>query len=166
MATFEWHNGEVPKELKVKQVYGVAFTKNGRIILMLKENENGTIYSLAGGTPEAFDENMEATLRRELIEEINITITKPILVGYQKVDEENGKPPYAQVRMVAMIEKIGPSLPDPDTGCTYRRVLTHPKSAIKKLKWGEVGKLLIEESVRIATEKLGIKEFVDNDELV
>ncbi|MGD9901734.1 MAG: NUDIX hydrolase [Spirochaetales bacterium] len=166
MIKLSWNNGEVPEGMKVKQVYGLVFTKDGRLILMAKERENGIIYSLAGGTPEKFDADREVTLRRELMEEINITIGKPIMVGYQEVDEEDGKPAYAQVRMVAMLDEIKESQPDPDTGETYKRILTHPKKAIEKLNWGEIGKLLVEEGVRIAIKNFGLKEFKDKDEWV
>jgi len=157
MVKFTWHNGDVPHNLKITQVYGVLFTKSGQMILMAKEKENRMIYSLSGGTPEIYDSDMEATLRRELIEEINTTIKKPILLGYQAVDEDNGKPVYAQVRMVAMIDKIGENKPDIDSGETYKKLLTPPERAIVLLNWGETGKLLIEEAVRVAKQKLKVK---------
>jgi len=166
MIKLTWHNGEVPKDMLVKQVYGLVFTTDGRLVLMAKEKETGTVYSLAGGTPEIFDNDREATLKRELMEEINITIKKPIMVGYQEVNEGNGKSPYAQVRMVAMLDEIKKSQPDPDTGEIYKRILTHPKRAIEKLNWGEIGKLLVEEAVRIASVNFNLKEFKDKDEWV
>ena len=157
MATFTWHNGEVPKGMEVTQVYGVVFTKDGRILLMSQEKASGRVYSLSGGTPENFDKSKEDTLRRELFEEVNVTIEKPIMLGYQEVDEENGKEPYAQVRMTALIKEIGPSQPDPDNGETYERVLVSPETAIELLNWGTIDKQLIEESVAIAKKEFGIE---------
>lgn len=165
MMKLTWNNGEVPAHLEVKQVYGVVFTKDGRIMLMALEKNDKIIYSIAGGTPEAKDIDREATLRRELMEEISITISKPIMIGYQEVDEGNGKRPYAQVRMVAMIDEIKELMPDPDTGITYKRVLTHPTKAIEKLNWHN-GEKLIEEAVKLAKINFGIKEFMDKDEIV
>ena len=78
MAKFTWHNGEVPNELKVRQVYGLIFTKDGRMLLMAKNKPSGKIFSLAGGTPEDYDQDKAATLRRELIEEVNVTIGRPV----------------------------------------------------------------------------------------
>lgn len=164
MAIFTWHNGEVPQNLLVRQVYGAIFLKDGRMLLLFREKNGEKIYSLAGGTPEAFDNGMEQTLRRELIEEVNTTIHAPIPLGYQEVDEENGKPIYAQVRMVAMIDKIGERKPDPDNGKIYGRILTHPKNAIKLLNWGTAGELMINEAMRIAKLTLGLTEFLDKDE--
>jgi len=88
------------------------------------------------------------------------------MLGYQEVDEENGRAPYAQVRMTAIIENIGPSRPDPDNGKTYDRILTSPKRAIELLNWGETGRLQIEEAVRIAKEQLGITKFSDKEEFI
>ena len=166
MATFTWHNGEVPSGLKVRQVYGIIFTRDGRMLLMAKNKPSGKVFSLAGGTPEDYDEDKVATLRRELVEEVNVTIEMPITVGYQEVDEENGTPTYAQFRMTAIIDEIGPRLPDPDTGDTYERFLTTPSKAIELLGWGEVGKLQIEEAFRIAKEKLGLTTFSNIEEFI
>lgn len=162
MVKILWHNGEVPKNLKIKQVYGILFTQDGRMLIM----KNKGRYTLSGGTPEKFDASIEETLRRELYEEINVTIQKPILVGYQEIDEQNGIPTYAQVRMVAMIDKIGQKRPDLDNGEIYDRLLTHPIKAIELINWGEVGRCQIEEAMKIAKEKLGIDSFTDNDEEV
>ena len=166
MAKFVWYNGEVPNNLKIKQVYGILFTKDGRILLAIKDKGNGKIFTLAGGKPESYDEDNIATLKRELIEEVNVTINTPITVGYQEVDEENGNPTYAQFRMAAIIDSIGPRLPDPDTNETYERILTTPIRAIELLDWGDVGKLQIEEAVKVAKEKLGITTFSNKEELV
>lgn len=167
MATFTWNNGEVKEGLEVTQVYGVIFTTDGRVMLRVEDKPSGKrVYSLAGGTPEDYDKDRVATLKRELIEEVNTTIFEPILVGYCEVDEGNGKPPYAQVRMTAMINEILEKQPDPATGDTYDRLLTTPKKAIELLNWGDSGKLLIEEAVRIAKENFGLTNFVDFDEYV
>ena len=39
MAKFTWHNGEVPNGLKVTQVYGLVFTRDGRMLLMAKNRQ-------------------------------------------------------------------------------------------------------------------------------
>lgn len=163
---FTWFNGKVPKELKIKQVYGVPFSSDGRILIMYVEREDEKFYSLAGGRPEPFDKNLEATLRRELIEEINTTIKKnPILIGYQKVEMEDVAP-FAQIRMVTMIDKIGENRPDPDNGLIYKRFLVSPKRAIELLNWKGVGEPLINEATRLAKLHFGLKKFLDKDEEV
>ena len=152
-----WNYGPVPQNLKVTQVYGIVFNQDGQLLLKVENKKGKKVYSFAGGTPETFDKNYEATLRREFIEEVNTTLQKDVyLLGYQYIDEENSKPPYAQMRVTALIDNIGSVKPDPDNGETYERVLATPQEAISLLGWGEVGKLQIEEAVKIAKQKFGI----------
>ena len=165
MGVFEWFDGEIPANLKTKQVYGIVFSKDGRILLRAEETESGWIYSMGGGTPEPFDADRIATLRREMIEEVNTTLEdKVVMVGYQEVNEPGGKvPPYAQVRMTALIKEIGEAQPDPDNGKLYKRVLVPPQKAIELLNWGESGKAQIESAFKIAKESFEFECF-SNDE--
>ena len=161
-----WFNGNVPENIEIRQVYGVVFTKDGRTLLRSYEENGKRKYSLAGGTPENYDKDKEATLHREMFEEVNTTISNPIVIGYQLIDEEDGTPVYAQLRMVAMIDTIGEKRADPDTGETYDRVLTTPDKAIRLLNWGNIGKQMIEEAVRVVKLQLGLNTFIDNDEIL
>ena len=155
----EWIEEEVPSNLEVHQVYAVVFDKKGNVLLKGETKKDGrVVYSLAGGTPEAFDKNRIAALRREYIEEVNTTLKGPIYyIGYQYVDEENGTTPYAQVRMTAMIDSIGELKPDPDNGMTYERILVSPQKAIELLNWGDIGPKLVRKAVEVAKEKFGLK---------
>lgn len=162
MIKITWFDGNVPSNLKITQVYGIIFSLDGRILLKIEDGK----YSFAGGTPEEFDTSMVATLRRELIEEVNVVIDEPILVGYQEIDEGNGKLPYAQVRMCAMIKNIGVSKPDPDNNKIYQRVLVSPKKAIELLGWGEIGKNQIEAAIKIAEREFGVCYFSEKEEYI
>lgn len=166
MVKITWHSGEVPESMKVKQVYGLLFTRDGRFLVRIENTPKGKFYTLAGGTPEKFDKDREATLRRELIEEVNTTIERPVLVGYQEIDLEDGKPNFAQVRMVAVIDKIGEKLPDPDNGEIYDRLLTPYQKAIELIGWGDVLKSQVEEAAKIAHEELGVEFLNQEDEYV
>ena len=166
MIKITWKNGPVPQGMKVTQVYGIIFTKDGRLLLKVENKTKGKVYSFAGGTPESFDADQVATLKRELLEEINTTIYEPIYVGYQEIDEGNGKQPYAQVRMTAMIKEIGEVKPDPDNGETYERLLTTPEKAIQLLGWGDVGKSQIEKAAMLAKQHFNLTLFNESDELV
>ncbi len=167
MDIFTWVDGPVPKDLQIKQVYGLLFTEDGRLLLR-REVSNGKInYSLAGGTPEKFDKDVVATLRRECVEEVNTTLKGNVhVIGYQLVNEGGGIKPYAQLRMVAVIDKIGEKKPDPDGGQMYDRLLTTPERAIQLLNWGKVGESQVRGAVKIAKEKLGIKNFSEKEEFV
>lgn len=161
----KWFEEEVPANLKTTQVYAVVFNKKGKILLKVGDKKGRKVCSLAGGTPENFDKDRIATLRREYIEEVNTTLADPIYyLGYQLVDEENGKPPYAQVRMTAMIKNIGEKLPDPDNGLTYDRILVEPEKAIELLNWGDIGEAIIRKAVKIAKENFKVDfSNIDND---
>lgn len=161
---FDYHNGEVPKKYQVRQVYGVIFTRDGRMMLKVDKDKNGVnVYSLAGGTPEDFDKDKLDTIRRELIEEVNTIIFDPvIMVGYQTVTGDGNKPVYAQIRMTAMIDTIGKKLPDPDNGITHDRLLAPPDKAKALLNWTQVDDL-IDQAVRLAKENFDIN-FTNNQE--
>lgn len=155
MINYKWYNGEVPKDIEIKQVYGIVFNEDGKIFLRIDDG----IYKLTGGRPEIEDKSMEDTLRREFIEEANMTLKNIHILGYQLVDEENGVKPYAQVRMIAKIDEIFENRPDLDNGKTYERVFKMPEEAIELLNWGEVGKSQIEEAVKLAKKYYRDKEI-------
>lgn len=159
----EWIEQEVPKGIKVTQVYAVVFNSQGEILLKVEMKNGRKTYSLAGGTPEHFDKDRVDTLKREYIEEMNTTLKDPIYyLGYQLVDEENGKPPYAQIRMTAMIDSVGDKIPDIDTGLTYDRVFAEPGKAIELLSWGDIGEKIIKKAVEIAKQRFGLDFSVQN----
>jgi 8-oxo-dGTP pyrophosphatase MutT (NUDIX family) len=162
MAIITWHSGSVPTNIMIKQVYGIVFTKDGRILLRIENGE----YQLTGGKPEAFDKDMDETLKRELMEEINVSISEVYMVGYQLVDEEDGTKPYAQVRMAALIDSIGKQQPDPDNGLIYGRYLTTPSKASQLLNWGQVGEKQIFEALEIAKKRFNITWFSNEDDVL
>ena len=146
MINYKWYNENVPKDLEIKQVYGIVFNEDGKIFLRIDDG----IYKLTGGRPEIKDKSMEETLKREFIEEANIIIKNIHFLGYQLVNENNGIKPYAQVRMIAQIDKIFENRPDLDNGKLYKRVFKTPEETIKLLNWGETGKKQIEAAVELA----------------
>lgn len=167
MGKYIWYNGEVPNSLKVTQVYGLIFTKDGRMMLRIPIEKGKKVFTLAGGTCETYDKDMEATLRRELIEEVNTTIGKPVIVGYQTFDNGKNELSFAQVRMVALIDKILPAKPDPDgDGQTYGRILVSPQRALELLNWGEPGKQMINETLRLLKKNFNISNYSENEEYV
>lgn len=148
--TLTWHETPVPRDLMVRQVYAVAFNKEGKVLLKVEEHKGKNYYSLAGGTPESFDNDLESTLRREYVEEVNTTLKDKIYyLGYQEVEGDKGLPAYAQVRTVALIDKIGAPSPDPDNGKIYKRVLVSPENAAKLLNWGTIGDRIMQKAARI-----------------
>lgn len=167
MATFRWVSDTVPEGMKITQVYAVILDRDGRVMLRREKSEDGgTRYSLAGGRPEPFDSGMEDTCRRELLEEVNTEIETPVYIGYQLVDEENGTPAYAQVRMAALIRKIGEKRPDPDNGETYDRLMVSPEKAAALLNWGDVGTAQVMEARETIWRLYGIRDTGKPEEWV
>jgi 8-oxo-dGTP pyrophosphatase MutT (NUDIX family) len=74
-----------------------------------------------GGKPEPGDADRVDTLVREAAEENQVTVSDSVYLGYQEVHRP-GRPPYAQVRMVALIASFEPRRPDPDGRRIYRRL--------------------------------------------
>ena len=168
MIEFIWHDGEPPKYMKVRQVYAVAFDETGRVLIKKQSAMfDGKMlhYGMFGGTPEDFDSDRIETLKREFLEEANTTLKDPIyLVGYQVVKGDGED--YVQLRMVAMIDKIGPKKPDPDCGKVHGRILTTPERAIELLSWGDAGKKTFLGAQKIAKEKFGIETTRFDEESV
>ena len=167
MVKITWKNEQVPQNMPIRQAYGIVFAKDGRMLVRIETKKDGRkVYCLTGGTPEDYDESLEATLRREFVEEADILLGKKIFyVGYQQIEGDGDRPTYAQVRYTALIDQINAITPDPATGETYERMLTTPQKAIELLGWGEVGKNQIERAYQIAQKEFGIGNL-DQDELV
>lgn len=146
MVKYTWYNNSVLTDLKVRQVYGIAFTEDGRIILRIENNK----YKLTGGKPEE-NESYEETLKREYMEELNVELDACHYLGYLLVEENNDK--YAQVRMIAKIKSINENHVDPATGEMYGRELVNTDKVKELLGYqDEAGNLMIDEAIEKAKE--------------
>ena len=166
MKKIDWVTEAVPEGMAVRQVYCVMLDREGRVMLRVEKMPDRIKYSLAGGRPEAFDDGIEGTCRRELLEEVNTEIETPVYIGYQLVSEESGAPAYAQVRMAALIRKIGRKQPDPDNGKTYDRLLVAPEKAAVLLGWGDVGYRQVMKAKEVVYSQYGITKASDIGEWV
>lgn len=145
MVKFVWHEAPLPDDLEVRQVYGVLFTADGKIMLRVDDGFHGLI----GGSPES-GETPEETLCREVFEEVNCKISNLHYLGYQTVHGDGE--PYAQLRYVAKIEEIGENRPDLDDGKLYERILVDKEKAGKTLDYGIEGEQIIAAAIRVARE--------------
>ena len=143
MVKYIWHEAPVPDHLEVRQVYGVLFTKTGQIMLRV---DNG-FHGLIGGSPEP-GETYEETLHREVYEEVNCKISNLHYLGYQVVEGDGD--PYAQLRYVARIDRIGKNRPDLDSGKMCERLLVAPERAGNTLDYGKEGPQIIDAAIRAA----------------
>ena len=131
--SYRWFEAPVRQDLEITQVYGYLICPaTGRVLI---QDDEG-VFNLPGGTPEAWDSDMSATLAREAMEESQVRIDDAVYLGFQEV-RRPGRAPYAQVRMAARISGFEPRRPDPDGGRTYRRLLCPLVGAADVLGWGE-----------------------------
>lgn len=148
MAKFIWYKDRVPNNLPVKQVYGIAFTKNGSILLRV---ENGK-YKLTGGKPEEYDNNFAETLKREYLEELNVEIEDSYYLGYLLVQEKDEV--FAQVRMITKIKSIGEDRTDIDTGKLYTKIICSQGEVKNRLNYPDVaGNKMLTDAINFANDK-------------
>lgn len=166
MARISWAEGPVPDAMEIRQVYCIILDRQGRVMLRAEKKPEGVKYSLPGGHPEPYDSGIEGTCRRELLEEVNTEIETPLYIGYQPVDEGNASPEYAQVRMAALVRKIGEKKPDPDNGKIYDRCMVAPEKAAELLNWGDVGYSQIMAAKEAIYCRYGIAEACGTEEWV
>ncbi|GAA2682425.1 NUDIX domain-containing protein [Nonomuraea recticatena] len=144
---FLWHEAPVPDGLPVVRVHGYLICPaTGRVMIQDVEGVMG----LPGGRPEPGDQDAAATFVREALEENQVRVGRVAYLGYQEV-HECGREPYAQVRMVGVIDAFEPPLPDPDgTGHTCRRLMVPLQDAADVLGWGEPAAAQVKAAARLA----------------
>ena len=148
MIKYTWFRKKVPKNILVKQVYGIVFSRKGNILLRIEDDK----YKLTGGRPEIVDNDFSDTLKREYLEELNIELEDIHYLGYLLVEEEQEK--YAQVRMIAKIKSIGDIRPDTDNGKLYKRFMVKQKNVKKYLNYQDLaGNQCIDDAINLANEK-------------
>ncbi len=161
MVHFTWNECAVPDNVEIKQVYGVVFSEDGRIMLRIEDNR----YKLTGGKPEK-NESYEETLKREYREELNIELDDIHYLGYLFVEENNRKP-YAQVRMIGKIKKVYENRPDTDTGRQYQRFLARMNNTKKYLGYKDkAGNLAIDAAIVLANQKYKFEMVSDTENLI
>lgn len=150
MAKFTWVKDSVPEKIPVRQVYGIVFSDDNRVILRIEDGQ----YKLTGGKPENA-ESYEETLKREYIEELNVELEDIHYLGYLLVEDNADQ--YAQVRMIAKIKAIHDSHTDPATGKNYGRELV-PEAEIKDyLNYSDsAGNEMIDDAILLAKKLWGM----------
>lgn len=160
MAKYTWNNDLVPNTIKVKQVYGIVFTDDFRILLRIEDNK----YKLTGGKPEE-NEDYEQTLKREYIEELNVELEDCYYLGYLLVEENDES--YAQVRMIAKIKNINDNHVDPATGKIYDRKLVNTDKVKEYLNYQDkAGNIMLDEAIARAKNKYVFRKTNKKEELV
>ena len=146
-----WHDESDFSKIKpINQVYGVCFTRKGRI-LIINTTSN---WSLPGGTPEK-GEDIPYTLKREVDEEGDIEINNIIPIGYNRVQvyKKNKKiDTFYQLRYVARITKIKPQTIDPAKGHIPKRKFIDISDFLKYCPWGKPAENMINKALQVYCE--------------
>lgn len=158
MCKYVWIKNEMPTNIEVKQVYGIVFSEEGKILLRVDNHK----YKLTGGHPEEKDNCFEDTLKREFMEELNVEIEDIFYLGYLLVEEDNNQ--YAQVRMIAKINKINDIRPDTDNGKVYQRYVVNQNNAKNYLDYKDLaGNQMIDDAIKLANENYSFSNINDKE---
>ena len=157
MGTFTWFKAPGPDDLEVRQVYGIVFSNDGRVLLRIEDDK----YKLTGGKPEK-SESFEETLSREYIEELNTVIEDIHYLGYLLVEEDGSQ--YAQVRMIARIKDIHEIQDDPANGKRYGRKLVSISKVKGYLNYSdEAGNQMLDDAIVLGKERYSLDHDFDED---
>jgi 8-oxo-dGTP pyrophosphatase MutT (NUDIX family) len=153
--TLTWiPDGAIDRYKPCFQVYGIIFNDIGEILLIQEKGK----WKIPGGTPEG-NETAKETLRRELMEEADVTIKKLVPIGVQRVDYPNNPKTsegdmYYQYRYVCFLDEFLEGTPDPDTGITNPRMFVPAESVTNYVDWGEVGKVMFDAAINVYRSSL------------
>ncbi|MDR2063630.1 MAG: NUDIX hydrolase [Candidatus Nomurabacteria bacterium] len=128
--------GKKLPDVEWEQVYIIGDI-GGKVPLVV--HESGAI-NLPGGHTEP-GETVEQTLRREIVEELNMKVTDWKLLGYQHLTEPDGKE-VNQLRVYAKLAKIGDFKNDPG-GTVTGHILIDLKNLNDFIHYGKTGGQLI-----------------------
>lgn len=136
------------------QVYGIVFNQAGEILLIQEKGK----WKIPGGTPETGETDID-TLKRELVEEADVTVSKVFPLGAQKVDYPNNPKQsegelYYQLRYICLIDELLLQTPDPDTGITNVRKFVPAEEVTEWVKWGNVGDAMFHDAIELFKTKL------------
>lgn len=137
------------------RVHAILLTDDGRMFLRYKNGEA----RITGGRIDSGDEDLVASLKRELREEINCEIDKCDYLGYlEAVEPESGEIEY-WARMVARVSKIGVPKPDPDRARNWiygRALVSRPEATLelsKASKFAKTNLELLKSAYQVAEEQ-------------
>lgn len=135
--TYVWTPGRMPEGIPIGRLDGFCFDDVGRVLL----REQLDHVELPGCSPDPAIGDAYKTLMRGCWEKCRVSISEPVYLGYQEVDEHNGKPPYAELKMAAHVTAFHPLDDSSDTPPSYRRLLSPISLVPAILHWGVEGLL-------------------------
>ena len=134
---YVWHKSDKYSSLDpITQVYGVCFDSLGRVLII---KEPGKSWNIPGGAPEAGETPIQ-TLKRELEEEVDVTIGANKMIGYYEVI--SAEPTVYQLRFVALLDELKTQTKDPATGVINERKFIEPSEFFEYIKYEDYRPML------------------------
>ena len=125
----------------ITQVYGVCFDTAGNVLIL---RTPGKSWNIPGGKPE-LGEAPELTLKRELEEEVDVSIAQNGMIGYFEVVSD--EPTIYQLRYAAIVDQVNQQTVDPATNEINERKFIKPNEFFDYIEYGEYRPML-EEAVK------------------
>lgn len=153
--TYTWiPTSNIKKYLPVRQVHGLCLNDKGEVLICREPGEKS--WKLPGGRPEKGETPIE-TLRREFMEEVNVSLKNVMTLGAQCVNfPHNPKKSegdlFYQLRYLCDLNKLLPQKPDPDTGLLYFRKFVPLNKLNNYLKWGSIGQAIVKRSLEMKSK--------------
>lgn len=148
MNTFWMKTSSLNEFQPITQVYGICFNQHDEILICRKNVDSE--WQLPGGKP-LHNEAIEVMLKREFLEEVQISIKNIQIVGVQKVifpDNPNNSEgeEFYQLRMICEVSKILPQQTDPSTGIILERKFIPYHQINNYILWGNIGEKIFNDA--------------------
>lgn len=131
----------------ITQVYGVCFNDKNEILIG-RQSKDGQ-WQICGGHPEK-GETIEETLKREILEELDVKIKNIKLLGVQKSTSEGKESETIyQVRCVCGVDELLPQTIDPADNVMWERKFVPADKVTTYIRWGVTGDTMFEDAIKL-----------------
>ncbi len=147
-STFIWMNGvDFKKYSPIRQCYGIIFNDKNEILIGRRVGSKS--WTIPGGTPEGNETCLE-TLKRELIEEVDVEVVEAKELGVQKAFEPGHEEEAVyQVRYVVTKFNLLDQTPDPDGDNMWERKFVPMNKITEYIKWGKTGEAMFKDAISL-----------------
>jgi len=150
---FVWMKGVKFEDYSpIAQCYGIIINKNKEILLA--RTIGSSTWGLPGGAPEKNETTIE-TLKRELLEEVDVEAIKTSKLGLQKAFEIGKEDSSVyQARFVVTEYKLLKQTPDPDGEEMWERKFFPIDQVNRFLQWGKAGEAIFRDAIGVYSSGL------------
>ncbi|OHB14614.1 MAG: hypothetical protein A2431_04150 [Candidatus Zambryskibacteria bacterium RIFOXYC1_FULL_39_10] len=154
---FIWHPGEILENVILHQVYGFLMTSNNLVVLVRDKEEKR--FTLPGGKIEN-GETARNALIRECLEEAQIQLSNPVLLGSLEYINPNGKDDedkhHQEIRYFSVVDNFKKFEPLKDGFETEERIFVYYEDLFNYIPWmgrSETGRAQFNDFIKMITKK-------------